>query len=201
MERLGPSSRIHPEDSILQTAIYQDDLDDNEDQRVAELYNTLSASYDELYSQEQSSKHEAVMEFVKNERFEILVDVGCGSGTFLQTSQQLYQYAVGIDISGEMLRTAKKKIPGNIDLVLATSRTLPIKNDAADALVSISTLKADSSLPHLLTEMSRICRKNGVLAVSLFQDLETQIPLLLSDSEQSAKISNRETLYFLRPNR
>src|SRR6266487_5648740 len=141
------------------------------------------------------------MEFVKNERFKILVDVGCGSGTFLQTSQKLYQYAVGIDISREMLRTAKKKIPGNIDLVLAASRTLPIKNEAADGLVSISTLKADSSLPRLLAEMIRICRKNGVLAVSLFQKPENEIPQLLSDSEQSAIVSDRETLYFLRQNR
>jgi ubiquinone/menaquinone biosynthesis C-methylase UbiE len=192
--------RTHPEDSILQTAIYQDDLDDNEDQTVAEWYNTLSPSYDELYSQEQSFKHKAVVEFLKNERFKILVDVGCGSGTFLQTSQQLYQYAVGIDISREMLKTAKKKIPAKIDLVLAASRTLPIKNQAVDGLVSISTLKADSSLPKLLTEMTRICRKNGVLAVSLFQKPESEIPPLLSDSEQSV-VSDRETLYFLRQNR
>ncbi len=176
-------------------------MDENEEQRVAEWYNTLSPSYDELYSEEQFLKHKTVIEFTRNEKFKILVDVGCGSGTFLQSARQLYEYAVGIDLSIDMLRAAKKKIVGNVDLILATSRTLPIKDQTADGLVSISTLKADSGLPPLLNEMRRIGRKNGLLAVTLLQEPGSEIPSPIADSEQSMILSDHEKLYFLRLNK
>src|SRR5207247_8574185 len=154
---------------IAPYAIYQDDLEENDDREVAERYNTLSPSYDELYEQEQSPKHKAVIEFIADERFKILVDVGCGPGTFLERAQELYEYAIGIDLSMSMLNAAKRRRTGKTDLVQATSRLLPIKNDSVNCLVSISTLRADPSLRASTSEMKRICRKKTLLADNLLQ--------------------------------
>jgi malonyl-CoA O-methyltransferase len=172
-------------------------LDEREDQ-IAEWYNTLSSSYDELYGQEQSIKHRAVMDFIRNERFKVLVDVGCGSGVLLQGTERFYEYAIGIDLSIGMLKAAKRKRLGKTDLVLASSRMLPIKHETVECLVSISTVKADSTLPLFLSEMKRICCSNSIQALSLFQQPESEIPLLLSNSAGSSKVSDRETVYFLR---
>ncbi len=173
-------------------------MEENDDREVAERYNTLSPSYDELYGQEQSPKHRTVIDLIASERFKTLVDVGCGPGTFLESSQELYEYAVGIDLSMSTLNAAKKRRTGKTDLVLATSRLLPIKNESVDCLVSISTLRADSSLRASTSEMKRICRKKAVLAVSLFQRPENDVPSLLAGTEHSSRISGRETVYFLR---
>ncbi len=173
-------------------------MEENDDREVAERYNTLSPSYNELYGQEQSSKHKAVIEFIADERFKILVDVGCGPGTFLESAQELYEYAIGIDLSMSMLKAAKRRRTGKTDLVQATSRLLPIKNDSVNCLVSISTLRADPGLRASTSEMKRICRKKAVLAVSLFQHPENDVPRLLAGTEHSSRISARETVYFLR---
>ena len=173
-------------------------MEENDDREVAERYNTLSPSYNELYGQEQSSKHKAVIEFIADERFKILVDVGCGPGTFLESAQELYEYAIGIDLSMSMLKAAKRRRTGKTDLVQATSRLLPIKNESVDCLVSISTLRADSRLRASTSEMKRICRKKAVLAVSLFQHPENDVPRLLAGTEHSSRISARETVHFLR---
>src|SRR6266581_1399333 len=125
-------------------------------------------------------------------------DVRCGSGTFLKSAHELYEYAVGIDLSMSMLKVARRRRTGKTDLVLATSRLLPIKNESVDCLVSISTLRADSSLRAATGEMKRICRKNAVLAVSLFQHPEDDVTPLLAGTEHSSRISGRETVYFLR---
>src|SRR5438034_839868 len=63
---------------------------------------------------------------------------------------------------------------------------------------TISTLRADPSLRASTSEMKRICRKKAVLAVSLFQHPENDVPRLLAGTEHSSRISARETVYFLR---
>ena len=173
-------------------------MKESDDREVGERYNTLSPSYDELYGQEQSPKHKAVIELIGNEKFQILVDVGCGSGTFLKSAHELYEYAVGIDLSLSMLKVAMSRRTGKTDLVLATLRLLPIKSESVDCLVSISTLRADSSPRASIGEMKRICRRKAVLAVSLFHHLEDEVPRLLAGFEHSSRISGRETVYFLR---
>jgi malonyl-CoA O-methyltransferase len=173
-------------------------LDEHEDRRIAEWYNTLSSSYDVLYGQEQSIKHRVVIDFIRNERFKVFVDVGCGSGVLLQGTERFYDYAVGIDLSIGMLKAAKRKRLGKTDLVLASSRMLPIKDKTVECLVSISTVKADSTLPLFLSEMKRVCCSNSIQALSLFQQPKSEIPLLRSSSVGSSKVSDRETVYFLR---
>src|SRR5437667_10931051 len=106
-------------DSFLLTQYIKDDLEENDDREVAARYNTLSPSYDELYGQEQSPNHKAVIELIADEKFQILVDVGCGSGTFLKSAHELYEYAVGIDLSMSMLKIAKSRRSGKTDLILA----------------------------------------------------------------------------------
>ena len=185
-----------PERFNSQAAIYQDALDASEEKRVAEWYNNLSHSYDELYGHEQSFKQEKVLDFMYNKRFGILVDVGCGSGAFLDDAVSFYDYAIGIDLSINMLKAARKKRSSKHDVVLATSRALPMRNGIADCLVSISTLKADSTLPANLRELRRLLNGEALLAVSLFQEPGGPRPFDSSEPFQSSRISNRESIYF-----
>ena len=176
-------------------------MGESEDHKIAEWYNNLSSSYDELYGQEQSIKHKAVKDFIRDDRFKILLDVGCGSGTLLQDIEQCYEYAVGIDLSIEMIKAAKKRRLRKTDLVLASSSSIPLKDETVDCLISISTLKADSTLPLFLAEMERIGGKRGVQAVGIFHQRDNKIPDLLTNSTDYSKVSERETIYFLKSKR
>lgn len=179
-----------------QAAIYQDDLDANEQRRVAEWYDNLSHSYDELYGHEQSFKHKKVIDFICDKRFGILIDVGCGSGALLDHAVSFYDYAIGVDFSINMLRAARKKRSNKNDFVLATSRMLPLRDGVADCLVSISALKADSTLPAILRELRRLLDGDGPIAVSLFDEPGNLSPFNPSERIQSSRISNRESIYF-----
>lgn len=172
----------------------------SEEQRIKEWYNNLTSSYEELYGQEQATKHRAVIEFIRNQRFKLFVDVGCGSGVLLQAAEPLYEHAVGVDLSIGMLKAVKRKGLKKTDLVLASSRMLPIKPDTVDCLVSISALKADSTLQPFLREMKIICRSPGLQVVSLFEQRGEEKEGLIAGSASSSKISERETVYFLRSN-
>jgi len=172
---------------------------ERDERQVAEWYNTLSSSYDELYSKEQSHKYEMVLEFLGQRHFKVLVDIGCGTGTFLEKAHETYDHSIGIDLSTKMLKLAKSKLTPKADYVLASSSSLPLKDDSSDCTVSISTAKTEPNLPTFLAELERICREDSFLVFTLFQEPEAPNPISLAKSARSTKISERETLYFRRP--
>lgn len=187
-----------PERFNSPSALYQDDLEKDERQ-VAEWYNTLSNSYDELYGKEQSKKHETLIEFLRNRHFRILIDIGCGTGTFIEKAHETYDYGIGIDLSIKMLQIARKRKTHSTDYVLASSSSLPLKDSSVDCAVSISTAKAGSNLSMLIADLERIGHQDSVLAVTIFQEPGTSIPSSVPTQVQSTKISDRETLYLLGP--
>lgn len=49
-----------------------------------------------------------------NEKVHVLIDIGCGYGTFLLPASKLVQYkAIGIDIEDEMIRACLKRVKRN----------------------------------------------------------------------------------------
>ena len=171
---------------------------EKDERQVAEWYNTLSDSYDELYGEEQSRKYETVLGFLGTRHFEVLIDIGCGAGNFLQKAREIYNHAVGIDLSAKMLRIAISRKTDNTDYVLASSSSLPLKNSSSDCTVSISTAKAGSNLPNFIADLRRIGRADSLLAFTLFQEPGLPNPESLVKPVRSSMISDRETLYFLR---
>jgi malonyl-CoA O-methyltransferase len=175
---------------------------EKDERQVAEWYNTISSSYDELYGKEQSHKHQAVLEFLEDRRFQVLVDIGCGTGTFLTQAQEIYDHGIGIDLSTKMLQIARERGTPNTDYVLASASSLPLKKASIDCAVSISTTKDDQNLASLILDLERTGREDSVLAITVFQHQGMPNPSSWTKPARSTIISERETLYFLqRPRR
>jgi malonyl-CoA O-methyltransferase len=172
---------------------------ERDERQVAEWYNTLSSSYDELYGKEQSHKYEMVLEFLREKHFKFLVDIGCGTGNFLEKAREICDHSIGIDLSTRMLKIGKNRRIPNAEYVLASSSSLPLKDDSADCVVSISTAKADSNLQRFIADLERISHEDAFLAVTIFQKPGTPIPLSPATRARSTIISDLETLYLLRP--
>ena len=167
--------------------------------RVRDYYNTLSQSYDELYGEEQGLKNRLVRDLLKTRRFKRVLDVGCGTGAFLQDYLH-YREAVGIDLSREMLRRAQEKKIRNLELIIGDASHLPIKAGSADLIISISLAEARSTLPRMLGELERIAEKQSTLVLSVFS---YQGAFLESSSlavESTTKLSERENLYLAKLN-
>jgi ubiquinone/menaquinone biosynthesis C-methylase UbiE len=172
---------------------------EKDERQVAEWYNTLSGSYDELYGKEQSIKYAKVLEVLGDRHFRVLVDVGCGTGTFLKQAEKIYEYAIGIDLSTKMLRIARERGTPNTDYVLASSSSLPLRDDSSDGVVSISTAKAEQNLPGFIDGLERISQKNSFMALTVFQRPGATDIVTLSNPVESTPISGREILYLVRP--
>jgi ubiquinone/menaquinone biosynthesis C-methylase UbiE len=140
-----------------------------------------------------------VLEFLREKHFKVLVDIGCGTGTFLEKAREICDHSIGIDLSTRMLKIAKNRRTPNAEYVLGSSSSLPLKDNSADCTVSISTAKAESNLPRFIADLERISHQDSLMAVTIFQKPGTPIRLSLAARARSAIISDRETLYFLHP--
>lgn len=167
--------------------------------RIADYYNALSQSYDKLYGEEQRLKNRLVRDLLKQRRFKRALDIGCGTGGFLQDYSH-YQEAVGIDLSQEMLRKAREKQIRNVELIVGDACHLPIRDGSADLIISISLAEAGPSLPRILGELERIAEKQSTLALSIFNEQGAFLESSSLAIESTTKLSERETLHLIQLN-
>lgn len=172
--------------------------DDNP--RIKEYYDLLSGSYDELYGQEQSLKHEKILALMENKKFDLLIDVGCGTGELLNRIATRTSMAIGMDISGEMLRRAREKLSiSGAEFVMAACSALPIKDKVADCALSVSVLESDTSRKDFL-ELSRIVKHGGMIFATVFHvaspsDVQRRPPW---DNAQAIAVTKKESLFVSR---
>ena len=190
---------VHLETFNSQGRLYEPTLDRDDMGRVAEFYNALSRSYDELYGEEQELKNRRVGDLLKGRTFTRALDIGCGTGAFFQ-SYPYYQEGVGIDISREMLRKAREKNIRNINLIVGDASSLPIRDGSADLIVSISLAEASSTLPIILGEFERVAEKQSTLALSIFNQQGVSLASSSLAIQSTTKLLERETLYLMQLN-
>ena len=96
---------------------------------------------------------------------EIIVDFGCGSGRFSDILSHYCKFLVGLEITPQMLKIAKKECKNsNIGFVLYDGLNLPMKEQGADLLVSVNVLQYitdDGELEKVLKEMKRCLKPDG----------------------------------------
>ena len=79
--------------------------------KIIAKYDTTWKSYDELYGEEQNRKYEAILNNLPpTEMRETVIDIGCGTGSFICKIIDKTVNIIGIDLSYNMLKEAKRKI-------------------------------------------------------------------------------------------
>ncbi len=167
---------------------------------IAKWYDALSKNYDELYGKEQTKKHAKVLELLGNRAFNIIVDVGCGTGKLLGLISPRTQVSLGIDLSVEMLNIAKQRTTeSGIQLVRADASHLPLQDHIADAVTSVSMTESGPVLEEHFKELSRIATKDATLIMTIFDDKNRTPWKQLNETriEHVASLSVREQLYLL----
>ena len=108
---------------------------------------------------------------------DIVLDIGCGEGRHsisLHVDKQVN--AVGMDLSMEDMKIAKNRIKdfsipnsnkSSCVFALGDINSLPFKDNAYDAVVCSEVLEHLESLEKAVSEIVRVLRPGGVLAVSV----------------------------------
>ncbi len=170
---------------------------------LVEWYDKLAVGYDELYAAEQSPKYDAVLSAFGPSRFEMAVDIGCGTGVLLERLRSICDFVVGVDLSREMLLRARAR-PGNatVSLIRADLSSLPLRDRASDCVLSVSLLKAGGgAITQQVRDLSRVTRPGGVLVGTVFRDGDAKLEfdeLGLVGDVKCWDLSDREILFLTR---
>jgi ubiquinone/menaquinone biosynthesis C-methylase UbiE len=99
---------------------------------------------------------------------EIVLDVGCGKGDWLNFLELTNLYRVGVDISSVALRYARRKgISANIDYVLADAENLPFRESSFDKVFCLGSLEHFANPQKGVLEIKRVLKHKGISYIFL----------------------------------
>lgn len=120
-----------------------------------------------------------------------VLEIGCGVGRFLKPLSCRFRQVIGVDISKEMLRTAKKRcecLP-NIEYILTDGSTLPNVSDGTlDFVVSAGVFQHITDRAVILSyiqEALRVLKPDGLF---LFQFEGNRVDMV-GEGQRGAKIT------------
>lgn len=158
---------------------------------MARYYDSISKGYDELYGGEQLSKARIVLDLIKPKKTDKLLDVGCGTGFFLEICGC---DATGIDPSEELLKQAK----GNV--VQGSAEKLPFDDNNFDFVVSLTAIHHFEDLDKALSEIKRVGKGKVVVSLLKSSSRAEEIERKLEKEFKVEKIilEKKDIIYLLR---
>lgn len=126
--------------------------------------------YDKWYQTPKGSyvgnlERKLLVDLIKPEKGERLLDVGCGTGYFSFYFHRLGLKVTGLDSSEEMLDVAgsKTKAKRNIEFISGEATGLPFPNNSFDLVALITSLEFIKEPNKAIKEAFRVARKRVVL--------------------------------------
>jgi ubiquinone/menaquinone biosynthesis C-methylase UbiE len=137
-------------------------------QKSKNHFDTVTLHYSDTYEGKYAElMHDAVMQELEGKKFATLLDVGCGTGSFLSKVSNKFDVKVsGIDISPGMIEKSRELLGGQADLRVGDSEHLPWNDRSFDIVTCIASFHHFPSPVLVLKEMERVLRQGGSLIIA-----------------------------------
>lgn len=152
-------------------------------------YDHISESYERLYGGEQLNKTMIILENINPSKKQWLLDVGCGTGKFLQHCRC---NKIGIDPSHEMLKE-------KTNVLQAQAETLPFRDNSFDFVVSITAIHNFKDVDKAIEEIKRVAISKIVITVLRMSVEFEDISAKLENNFDVEKVilEKKDAIYFL----
>ena len=131
-------------------------------------YDQIARTYDRRYERNQyAGVEKALREYIGGQPGLQILEVGCGTGHWLEALQGSGRQLTGLDYSAGMLAKAQGRVPA-IALIHGDAQSLPLPNHSFDKLFCINAIHHFPNKPAFLAEVRRVLRPGGkILSVGL----------------------------------
>jgi ubiquinone/menaquinone biosynthesis C-methylase UbiE len=128
-------------------------------------YDRLASAYDARYeANRRSATGAALRALVEAQQAEWVLEVGCGTGHWLQELAPLVLFACGLDLSSGMLRLARGKAP-SLGLTRGRAARLCFADATFDLVYCVNAIHHFGRPRAFVAEARRTLRPGGTLAV------------------------------------
>ena len=136
---------------------------------IKRVYARQASSYDSLFGAVASPGRRLAVETLNQRPGQRILEVGVGTGLSLPLYRKDVK-VVGIDISGEMLerarrRVARQRLAQVEDLFEMDAESLDFPDDSFDAVVAMYTASVVPNPTRMLDEMRRVCVDGGEMLI------------------------------------
>lgn len=139
---------------------------------IQKEYDRSAESYERDWSYYIKSTSLETLQRINLSSDDRLLDVGCGTGYFLNLlrSSGFSGFAMGIDLSLNMLRTAKNSAPKRHNLIAGQSERLPFRDNTFTTVVSTNAFHFFLEPDSFLREVQRVLIDGGSLYITDWDD-------------------------------
>ncbi|NJE08733.1 class I SAM-dependent methyltransferase [Thermococcus sp. M39] len=135
---------------------------------MTQYFDKIAHRYDTWYQTKvgqyvDRTEKRLIFSMIKTKRGRAL-DLGCGTGNY---TIELYKRGfdvIGVDLSQEMLRIAKAKIP-NVLFIRADAYNLPFKKEVFDLVLSVTMFEFIYEPEKVLNEIHRVLKPGGEVVI------------------------------------
>ena len=121
----------------------------------------------------------ALLECVAGREAPIVLEVGCGTGNYLEAVGTITGADVhGIDPSSEMLERLRERLP-EAKIERASAEGLPFENDSFDLIYSVDVIHHVLDRPAYFREARRVLKQGGTVCTvtDSAEDIHSRVPL------------------------
>lgn len=127
-------------------------------------YDQIAPTYDERYAAlEYSGVAATILAFARSLGGQFVLEVGCGTGHWLEQSLSVSPQVYGLDLSPGMLREASDALQGR--LVCGDAGDLPFARSSFDLIYCVSSFHHFAHQREFISEAARALRSGGILAI------------------------------------
>ncbi|MGB9175270.1 MAG: methyltransferase domain-containing protein [Methanoregula sp.] len=157
-------------------------------EKIRQHYDGVADTYDHHYDHHRGRKYHT---HLSNHLMKALpeggnlLDIGCGTGLFVEKYIRHGGQGTGLDISGKMVAKARRRCP-DCEFIVGTGESLPFKDCSFNAVSSVLVFSYVKNPVAMLSEVYRVLEPGGSLAIcTMGKKLITRgIPSLYKISEK-----------------
>ncbi|MBN2014963.1 MAG: class I SAM-dependent methyltransferase [Candidatus Altiarchaeota archaeon] len=128
-------------------------------------FDEIAKSYDSWYGTPIGSyadrlEKKLIFIFTEPKKKKKVLDIGCGTGSYVLEFKRNGMGVVGMDVSRKMLKIAKNKVEG-CDFVFGDAKNLPFKDNSFDLVTLITILEYVDDPEKIIQEGKRVLEKDG----------------------------------------
>ncbi|MDD1673099.1 MAG: class I SAM-dependent methyltransferase [Methanomicrobiales archaeon] len=146
--------------------------------KVQAHYDAVAHIYDRRYGVGKGSQYYAHLTRQMLECLDtkgLLLDIGCGTGLFIERYLTQGSEAIGIDLSRGMIAHARERLPES-DFLVGTAEALPFRENTFDSVASLLTFSYIQHPEAMIADVHRILRPGGTFALcTLGKNLLTSV--------------------------
>lgn len=129
--------------------------------KAAQMYDSENAGVYEMCKQD----YPPILEELRKEQFETLLDAGCGTAPMLELLTKEYpdKHFVGLDLTPEMIAKAKAKNLPNTELVVGDCENLPFDSESFDVIINSQSFHHYPDPQAFFNSVCRVLKPGGCL--------------------------------------